>query len=64
MNDMPFEFVQQQMARKNYTPSFVSELLKSKSDEEIVVKWTAATLYAGGADTVSLTTDPVQVTLL
>ena len=64
MNDMPFEFLQQQMACKDYTRSFASDSLESKSDEEIVVKWTAATLYAGGADTVSLTTDPVQVTLL
>ncbi|KAK1140311.1 hypothetical protein N8T08_010514 [Aspergillus melleus] len=51
MNDVPFEFVQQQMARKDYTRSFVSDLLETKSDEEIVVKWTAAALYAGGADT-------------
>lgn len=45
------------MAQNGCDPSFLSQLLgdaqcESGSDEESVIKWSAASLYAGGADTV------------
>ncbi|THC92940.1 hypothetical protein EYZ11_007583 [Aspergillus tanneri] len=44
------------MAENNFQPSFLSNLLQETSfdegsEEEMVVKWSAASLYAGGADT-------------
>lgn len=45
------------MAKGDYTPSFLSNLLeegvpKPGSEEEIVAKWASSVLYGGGADTV------------
>ncbi|CAG8011876.1 unnamed protein product [Penicillium olsonii] len=54
-SDIPYEFVKQQM-KKNCAPSFLSNLLQDNplehgSEEENIVKWSAGSLYAGGADT-------------
>jgi hypothetical protein len=46
------------MKNGSYKPSYVSQLLKEKAlesfteEEEHVIKWSAASLYGGGADTV------------
>ncbi|THC93361.1 hypothetical protein EYZ11_007153 [Aspergillus tanneri] len=53
----PYKFVKRQMNEMNYEPSFTSNLLRSGhvepgSEEESVIKWSAAGLYAGGAETV------------
>ncbi|KAA8652899.1 cytochrome P450 [Aspergillus tanneri] len=52
----PYKFVKRQMNEMNYEPSFTSNLLRSGhvepgSEEESVIKWSAAGLYAGGAET-------------
>lgn len=57
-SDVPYEFVKQQMERTGFFPSFLSNLLQSNpvehgTEEENIVKWSAGSLYAGGADTVS-----------
>ncbi|KAF2103859.1 cytochrome P450 [Rhizodiscina lignyota] len=55
--DRPFTYVKQQMAQKHYHPSFVSKLLEEPGQEritpesEFIIKWSAASLYTGGADT-------------
>lgn len=45
-----------------FAPSFLSNLLASSpvepgSEDENIVKWSAGSLYAGGADTVSTSPD-------
>ncbi|KAJ5673715.1 hypothetical protein N7507_002842 [Penicillium longicatenatum] len=55
-SDVPYKFVQQQMDTKAYVPSFLSNLLRKcdvepGSEEERIIKWSAGSLYAGGADT-------------
>lgn len=56
--DIPYEFVQERMKAGNFEPSYLSNLFKADgypaagTEEELVAKWTAASLYAGGADTV------------
>lgn len=53
--ERPYAFVKQQMARGKYEPSFVSQLLDKGDldpEEEFAVKYSAASLYGGGADTV------------
>ena len=57
MKDVPYEFVRQQLKQQKYVPSYVSRLLEHGrvepgSEEEIVAKWSAQSLYGGGADTV------------
>ncbi|TDL20079.1 cytochrome P450 oxidoreductase OrdA-like protein [Rickenella mellea] len=62
--DKPHAFVKMQMANGTATPSYTSALLekleKARNDgvdaetlreEEFVIKWSAASLYSGGADT-------------
>ncbi|KAG9083670.1 hypothetical protein FRC06_004424 [Ceratobasidium sp. 370] len=52
--DMPMEFVHKQMETGKGEPSLVSKWLEnptSEGDYEHIVKWAAASLYAGGADT-------------
>lgn len=52
------------MAEGNHRPSYLSKLLKDgdiSTEEDYVAKWTAASLYAGGADTVSY--NPLNETL-
>lgn len=55
--EKPYAFVKQQMENGKYQPSYLSNLFKTGypptgSEEELVAKWTAASLYTGGADTV------------
>lgn len=53
--DKPYAFVQQRMSGK-FEPSYLANLLKASPqmgpEEEMVAKWTAGSLYTGGADTV------------
>lgn len=56
-SDIPYAFVKQQMKSGGYFPSFLSNLLQDNhlehgTEEENIVKWSAGSLYAGGADTV------------
>ncbi|KAE8379019.1 cytochrome P450 [Aspergillus bertholletiae] len=56
MRDIPYAFVQRQIKQQNYVPSYLSSLLekdhiKPGSEEEIVAKWSAQSLYGGGAET-------------
>lgn len=54
MADVPHAFVKEQMAKDTEVPSFTSELLrdeKLQEGQEFNIKWSAASLYAGGADT-------------
>jgi hypothetical protein len=47
------------MASGKYKPSYLSNLFETQgvpkpgSEEELIAKWSAASLYTGGADTVS-----------
>jgi hypothetical protein len=57
-SDVPFAFVRQQMQSGCFVPSFLSNLLENDpvelgSEDENILKWSAGSLYAGGADTVS-----------
>ncbi|KAG1874761.1 cytochrome P450 [Suillus subalutaceus] len=50
----PYKFVKDQMAAGIAPKSFVSNLLEGRTvtaEEDHVVKWSAASLYSGGADT-------------
>ncbi|KAL7954630.1 cytochrome P450 [Trichoderma compactum] len=57
--DDPFDFVKQQMATGTFQESFCSKLIKTfqndaneiGEDIEDAIKWTAAVMFAGGADT-------------
>ncbi|KAL4865823.1 hypothetical protein BDV12DRAFT_173973 [Aspergillus spectabilis] len=56
LSDVPFAFVKQQMQRSVFEPSYVSNLLRDNpvtpgSQEETTIRWSAASLYGGGADT-------------
>jgi len=57
--DRPYAFVKSQMDSGKYKPSYLSNIFNTHgvpepgSEREIVAKWTAASLYTGGADTVS-----------
>jgi hypothetical protein len=58
--ERPYAFVRHQMARGKHEPSYVSKLfeqgnLNLSPEEDFVAKWTAASLYSGGADTVCVT---------
>ncbi|KAF5681229.1 hypothetical protein FHETE_18 [Fusarium heterosporum] len=64
--EIPYRFVQRQMATDNYRQSYVSRLLhKLKQDsggnnsvdmeDEEAIKWTAASLYGAAADTTVIT---------
>jgi hypothetical protein len=53
----PYNLVKQQMAQGSFQPSYLSKLLEAEdaepgSEREFVIKWSAASMYAGGADTV------------
>ena len=55
--EKPYAFVKNQMACGTNQPSYVSKLLEKGNlspEEEFVVKWSALSLYGGGADTVSI----------
>ncbi|CZT19118.1 related to cytochrome P450 CYP2 subfamily [Ramularia collo-cygni] len=52
----PWKFVEAQMADGQHTPSYVSDLLeraggKMSQEETFYAKWTALSVYLGGADT-------------
>ncbi|KAB8249281.1 cytochrome P450 [Aspergillus flavus] len=52
----PYNFVKQQMSQGTHHPSYLSSILESEeiepgSEKEYVTKWSAASIYAGGADT-------------
>ncbi|GLI79445.1 hypothetical protein PoHVEF18_007780 [Penicillium ochrochloron] len=55
--DKPYAFVQRRMNSGKSQPSYLSNLFKASgyppigSEEEIIAKWTAGSLYTGGADT-------------
>ncbi|OBZ76387.1 O-methylsterigmatocystin oxidoreductase [Grifola frondosa] len=53
MSDVPHEFVKSHMAAGTAIPSFTSANLEGNvtPEREQLVKWAAASLYAGGADT-------------
>ncbi|KII86265.1 hypothetical protein PLICRDRAFT_164703 [Plicaturopsis crispa FD-325 SS-3] len=54
MVERPFAFVKEQMDTGNAVPSYTHELLEKKgltADEELAIKWSAASLYSGGGDT-------------
>ena len=60
--EKPMQFVRGQMAAKCHEPSYVSkgygeEAGRLDGDEEERLKWTAASLYTGGADTVCSSVD-------
>ncbi|PYH90001.1 cytochrome P450 oxidoreductase OrdA-like protein [Aspergillus ellipticus CBS 707.79] len=55
-SSIPYEFVKQQMRSSSLAPSFLSNLLRDNpvepgTEEENTIKWSVASLYAGGADT-------------
>ncbi|KJZ68017.1 hypothetical protein HIM_12592 [Hirsutella minnesotensis 3608] len=59
--DVPYSFVRQQIKRGNHRQSYVSRILEERKnnrdgitlgrDDEDAIKWTAATLYIAGSDT-------------
>lgn len=52
MVNLPFNFTRKQMAEGTAPPSFVSNQLEAGGpNEEDIIRWAAASLYAGGADT-------------
>lgn len=56
--ERPFAFTKMQIASGNGRPSLVATLLEDlgvnhSPEEERIVKWTAATFYAAGSDTVT-----------
>lgn len=56
-SDLPYAFTKHQMTQPSHVPSFLSHQLEKgiprpRSSEEKVAKWSAASLYAGGTDTV------------
>lgn len=58
MANDPFEMVKQEISAGIGRPSFTRDLLVEKgqnlsTEEEMTIKWAAASLYSGGADTVA-----------
>ncbi|KAG6856468.1 hypothetical protein H0H87_004047 [Tephrocybe sp. NHM501043] len=51
MVERPHTFVKSGMAEGTAPVSFTSSLLEDKKEDELDIKWSAASLYAGGADT-------------
>ncbi|KAH6606234.1 hypothetical protein Trco_005387 [Trichoderma cornu-damae] len=57
--DIPFNFVEKQMEKSTYQPSYTSKLIQvfkndgkmAKEETAQAIKWTAAVLFAGGSDT-------------
>lgn len=51
--EQPYEYVRQQMRNKKHKPSLLSQVLETFPDPatEHIHKWSAASLYLGGADT-------------
>ncbi|PPR03045.1 hypothetical protein CVT24_012433 [Panaeolus cyanescens] len=61
MAEMPHQFVKKQMATGEAEPSYMSRLLSEARDLELTaeqsynIKWSAASMYGGGADTIVAT---------
>lgn len=56
-SDVPYAFTKQQISNGRFVPSLLSNLLQNNrvepgTEEEGIIKWSAGSLYAGGADTV------------
>lgn len=58
MTELPHRMVKSSITNGSAVPSFTQELMESKpsftdftEEEEETIKWTAASLYSGGADT-------------
>lgn len=55
MTELPHRMVKSSITNGTAVPSFTQELMESKTsfteEEEETIKWTAASLYSGGADT-------------
>ncbi|KAL5534784.1 hypothetical protein ACEPAG_1248 [Sanghuangporus baumii] len=52
--EVPYAFVRQQLAQGTHSPSYTSLRLEKSNlnpEDESTVKWTAASIYAGGTDT-------------
>jgi hypothetical protein len=61
-SDIPYSFTKQKISDGQFVPSFLSNLLRDNyvepgTEDEEVLKWSAGSLYAGGADTVRATPD-------
>ena len=58
--DVPYAFVKKRVESGKFQPSYLANLFKASgyppigSEEELVAKWSAGSLYTGGADTVCL----------
>lgn len=56
--EKPYAFVKNRMRSEKFEASYLSDLFKQNgcpspgTEEDIVAKWTSASLYTGGADTV------------
>ncbi|KAJ6101032.1 hypothetical protein N7499_000662 [Penicillium canescens] len=55
-SDIPYAFVKDQIKQGTFVPSFLSNLLQDNpvdpgTEDEDIIKWSAGSLYAGGADT-------------
>lgn len=65
--DKPYDFVKRRLEAGKYQPSYLSKLFQAGgyppvgSAEEVIAKWTAASLYTGGADTVRSVSVSVDV---
>lgn len=60
-SDVPYAFVKDQIKRGTFVPSFLSNLLEENrvdpgTEDEEIIRWSAGSLYAGGADTVRANT--------
>lgn len=73
--EIPYEFVQQQMARDANRESYVSNLIKERMpkgskdqqldpEDEEAIKWTAVSLYAAGSDSTVAIMESVIIALL
>lgn len=57
LSERPYAFVRAQVESGQYRPSYLADIFRTGvpargSEEDEVAKWTAASLYTGGADTV------------
>ena len=68
--DTPYAFVKQRMESGKFQSSYLADLFKASgyppigSEEELVAKWSAGSLYTGGADTVCLHSAPSRMSQL
>lgn len=54
--DQPYNFVKQQMRENRHKTSFLSQAIEKTgfdAEMEFIHKWSALSLFTGGADTVS-----------